>query len=185
MQHYKNFKVYHPDKVPAMVLELPDGSPGKITWLQDEDGNDWYDVQQYFADDTMKLLYEKNGVILCHTMDVTELNPVNLSVAEVALESIPAEAVGNLTDGTWCYIDGTIQARVYTDEELQQQAQKKKAELMAQAGKIIFPLALAVKHGMATEEETSQLEVWEKYSVLLSRINPADAPEIEWPEKPE
>lgn len=181
MQNYKNFTVYHPDNVPVMVLELPDGRPGKITWLHDEDGNDWYDVQQNFADDTLKMLYENNGVILCHTMDVTELNPVNLSVAEVPLESIPADAVGSLTDGSWCYVDGSIQARIYTDEELEKQARDMKAELMAQAGKIIFPLALAVKHGMATEEETVSLEAWEKYSVLVNRVKPGE----DWPLKPE
>lgn len=118
-------------------------------------------------------------------MDVTELNPVNLSVAEVPLESIPADAVGSLTDGSWCYVDGSIQARIYTDEELEKQARDMKAELMAQAGRIIFPLALAVKHGAATEDDSARLDAWESYIVLLHSIQPEDYPDIEWPEKPE
>ncbi|WP_285613072.1 tail fiber assembly protein, partial [Klebsiella quasipneumoniae] len=50
---------------------------------------------------------------------------------------------------------------------------------------VIAPLARAVKYGMATLDEKTRLEHWEKYSVLLSRVNPDDAPDIEWPVMPE
>lgn len=53
--------------------------------------------------------------------------------------------------------------------------------LLKEASEIIFPLTLAVKLGMATEEETTSLEAWEKYSVLVSRVNPGE----DWPQKPE
>ena len=53
--------------------------------------------------------------------------------------------------------------------------------LQKEAERVIGPLDRAVKYGMATEEETSQLEAWEKYSVLLSRVNPQKP---EWPMKP-
>lgn len=181
MQNYQNFKVYQPEHVPVDVLLLPDGRPARITWIRDDDGNDWYDIQQSFAEDTLKILYDSGGVILSHSIDVTELNPVNLSVAEVSLESVPTEAVGSLTDGTWCYIDGAIQARVYTDEELQQQAQEMKTELMVQADRIIAPLVRAVKYGEATQQEQASLEAWEKYSITLNRVNTSKPV---WPDKP-
>jgi hypothetical protein len=38
---------------------------------------------------------------------------------------------------------------------------------------------------MATDEEKARLEAWEKYSVLLMRIDPEKAPGIDWPPKPE
>ncbi|EES2368368.1 tail fiber assembly protein [Escherichia coli] len=33
---------------------------------------------------------------------------------------------------------------------------------------------------IATEEETSLLEVWKKYRVLLNRVDTSVAPDIEW-----
>ncbi|EFU7128070.1 tail fiber assembly protein [Escherichia coli] len=37
---------------------------------------------------------------------------------------------------------------------------------------------------IATEEETSLLEVWKKYRVLLNRVDTSIAPDIEWPASP-
>ncbi|MEF5998427.1 tail fiber assembly protein, partial [Escherichia coli] len=37
---------------------------------------------------------------------------------------------------------------------------------------------------IATEEETSLLEVWKKYWVLLNRVNTSVVPDIEWPALP-
>ncbi|MGK4356727.1 tail fiber assembly protein [Enterobacter cloacae] len=34
---------------------------------------------------------------------------------------------------------------------------------------------------MATDEEIARLGEWEKYSVLLSRVDVRNAPDIEWP----
>ncbi|MDI0552840.1 tail fiber assembly protein, partial [Escherichia coli] len=48
----------------------------------------------------------------------------------------------------------------------------------------IAPLQDAVDLEIATEEETSLLEAWKKYRVLLNRIDTSTAPDIEWPEIP-
>uniref|UniRef100_UPI002253CC71 tail fiber assembly protein n=1 Tax=Escherichia coli TaxID=562 RepID=UPI002253CC71 len=37
---------------------------------------------------------------------------------------------------------------------------------------------------IATEEETSLLEAWKKYRVLLNRVDTSTAPDIEWPANP-
>jgi len=55
-----------------------------------------------------------------------------------------------------------------------------KRTLLTEAAEIIFPLTLAVKHGMATEDETARLEKWERYSVLVNRVQPGEG----WPPKP-
>ncbi|HIE4799878.1 TPA: tail fiber assembly protein [Serratia marcescens] len=60
----------------------------------------------------------------------------------------------------------------------------KKNQLMADAGERISLLERAVRLSMATEAEKVQLEDWERYSVILNRVNPSDAPEITWPELP-
>lgn len=56
-----------------------------------------------------------------------------------------------------------------------------KRTLLKEAAEIVFPLALAVKRGIATEEEMAQLEAWEEYSVLVNRVQPGE----DWPTKPE
>jgi len=38
---------------------------------------------------------------------------------------------------------------------------------------------------MATEQEKADLEVWEKYSVLVYRIEPEAESAVVWPVKPE
>ncbi|MEI9743575.1 tail fiber assembly protein [Enterobacter ludwigii] len=182
MENYKNFSTYHPESAPVEVLVLPDGRPAVMTWLRDEEGNDWYDVQQNFADDTLKVLYDGKGIICCFSNDVTELNPVNMSVAEVGAEDLPEGALDSLTDGTWCYLDGRIQKYQPTPDELQEIAQQLKRKLLAEADGVIALLERAVKHGIATEEEKLRLEAWEKYSVLLSRVSPEKP---EWPDMPE
>lgn len=63
-------------------------------------------------------------------------------------------------------------------------ATMKKQQLMADAEEAIALLSRAVKFGIATDEEKIRLEALEKYTVLLSRINPNDAPGIDWPEFP-
>ncbi|MCS4266596.1 tail fiber assembly protein [Serratia sp. BIGb0163] len=63
-------------------------------------------------------------------------------------------------------------------------AEAKLSQLITEANNVIAPLERAVKLDMATDEEKAQLDARERYSVLLSRINPEDAPDIKWPDKP-
>lgn len=77
-----------------------------------------------------------------------------------------------------------------TDKEAQhdaqvQEAAEKKTQLMSEATTAIAPLQDAVDTGIATEDETRQLTAWKTYRALLSRVNPEDAPDIKWPDKPE
>ncbi|EEW0788181.1 tail fiber assembly protein [Escherichia albertii] len=69
-----------------------------------------------------------------------------------------------------------------TQEELTGQAERQKSKLLAEAESFILPLERAVKLGMATDAEREMLESWERYSVLLSRVDTANP---EWPQKPE
>lgn len=54
-----------------------------------------------------------------------------------------------------------------------------KRQLLNAAERVITPLLRAEKLGMITDDEAVTLEAWERYSVLLSRVEDA-----EWPEKP-
>ncbi|WP_315708995.1 tail fiber assembly protein [Brenneria uluponensis] len=54
----------------------------------------------------------------------------------------------------------------------------------ATANARITELTYAVDLALATDEEKAALTDWKKYVVLLSRINTATAPDIDWPTVP-
>lgn len=73
----------------------------------------------------------------------------------------------------------------YSPEELIAQAESKKSRLMQTANAEIAPLQDAVDLDMATEKEKLSLTKWKQYRVLLNRVQPENAPDIEWPELPQ
>lgn len=75
--------------------------------------------------------------------------------------------------------DGAVVKRIYTADEQQQQAESQKAALLSEAESVIQPLERAVRLNMATDEERTRLEAWERYSVLVSRVDTANP---EWPQ---
>ncbi|MBC0310010.1 tail fiber assembly protein [Escherichia coli] len=64
------------------------------------------------------------------------------------------------------------------------EAEETKNSLMQVASEHIAPLQDAADLEIATEEETSLLEAWKKYRVLLNRVDTSTAPDIEWPTVP-
>ncbi|HAV9493669.1 TPA: tail fiber assembly protein, partial [Escherichia coli] len=78
--------------------------------------------------------------------------------------------------------DGAVVKRIYTEDEQQQQAESRKAALLSEAESVIQLLERAVRLNMATDEERTRLEAWERYSVMVSRV---DTAKPEWPQKPE
>ncbi|EIC0887636.1 DUF4376 domain-containing protein [Salmonella enterica subsp. enterica serovar Mikawasima] len=54
-----------------------------IIFLFSQDGQDWYDVQKNFANDTLKVGYDSQGIIRVISTDVSAINPTGLSVTEV------------------------------------------------------------------------------------------------------
>ncbi|AUH00991.1 tail fiber assembly protein [Prodigiosinella confusarubida] len=61
------------------------------------------------------------------------------------------------------------------------EAHAKKNTLLKQANDAIATLQDAVSFDIAREEEKTLLVAWKKYRVLLSRVQPEDAPSIDWP----
>ncbi|ELI42841.1 tail fiber assembly protein [Escherichia coli KTE120] len=55
---------------------------------------------------------------------------------------------------------------------------------MQEFSEYIAPLQDAVDLEIATAEERSLLEAWNKYRVLLNRVDTSTAPDIEWPTSP-
>lgn len=72
-----------------------------------------------------------------------------------------------------------------TQEQLISVAGETKSSLMDEASRMIAPLEDAQKLGMASAAEAASLADWQKYRVLLFRVDTSKAPNIIWPAKPE
>lgn len=177
MKDYKNFKIYQPDDESRKSLQAEHG----VVFFKSENGEDWYDVQKTFLPDTLKIAYDEDGIIRSISHDVSMLTPADLSVVEVvdSEENQKADIYGE-----WVYKDGKILPREYAPSELINQAEEKKAALLASAEATIAPLARAVKLGIASSEEITLLDAWERYSIIVNRINTQLAPDFVWPELP-
>ncbi|EFJ7595009.1 tail fiber assembly protein [Escherichia coli] len=186
MQNIKNFKVVKPT---PKQLELYTAIDGTVPiFLQSEDGRDWFECHNLFSDETVKIMYDSDGII-CSVVDepvperggiyaVSMFYPENMSVAEIALSDYPE---GVNIDGSWMYREGKI---FPVPVDVVAEAEKEKTQRLSEAEAVIAPLQRAVKYGIATDEEKKLLEDWEVYTVLLNRVDASLAPNVEWPEKP-
>ncbi|RBX76596.1 tail fiber assembly protein [Escherichia coli] len=175
MQHLKNITAGNPKTIEQYQLTKKAG----VIWLYTEDGKNWYDELKNFQDETLKIAYDQKGIIRCIEKDASMLNPDGLSVVE--LPNITAHRRADIS-GNWKFLDGKVVKREYTKQELQQQAELQKSALLSEAESVIQPLERAVRLNMATDEERTRLESWERYSVMVSRV---DTAKPEWPQKPE
>ncbi|EDI9916691.1 tail fiber assembly protein [Salmonella enterica] len=176
MMHLKNIVAGNPKTPDQYQLTKKFG----VVWLFDEDGKNWYEEQKQFSADTLKIAYDKNNIIVDINKNISAINPEGCSVVE--LPDITANRRADVS-GRWMY-DGEreqVIKRIYTPEELRQQAEVKKAKLLEEAETVITPLARAVKRNIATDEEIKQLEAWELYSVMVNRVD-ISAPD--WPDIP-
>jgi hypothetical protein len=167
----KNFQIYK--------STLHSGS--SVLFLKDESGLDWYESQAGFSEETLKFVYDSNGIIISFDYDVSKLWPVGHSVAEISASEVPA---GLDISGGWVFDGKVITTRVYSSAEYVSQAEAERESSMALAAAAIAPLQDAVDIGDATDEERASLQGWKKYRVALNRLDLTAAPDIEWPEIP-
>ncbi|ENQ7971264.1 tail fiber assembly protein [Escherichia coli] len=175
MMHLKNIKAGNAKTLEQYELTKKHG----VIWLYSEDEKNWYEEVKNFQPDTIKIVYDENNIIVAITRDASTLNPEGFSVVEVPDITSNRRADDS---GKWMFKDGAVIKRIYTAEELQQQAENRKGRLLADAESVILPLERAVRLNMATDEERSRLEAWERYNVLVSRVDTANP---EWPEMPQ
>ncbi|EDB0475726.1 tail fiber assembly protein [Salmonella enterica subsp. enterica serovar Typhimurium] len=174
MMHLKNIVAGNPKTPDQYQLTKKFG----VVWLFDEDGKNWYEEQKKFSADSLKIAYDKNNIIVDINKDVSAINPEGYSVVE--LPDITANRRADVS-GRWMFNGEQVSKRIYSPEELRQQAEAKKVKLLEEAETVIAPLARAVKRGIATDEDQKRLEVWEEYSVLVNRV---DTSKPDWPERP-
>ncbi|WP_179038223.1 tail fiber assembly protein [Limnobaculum xujianqingii] len=167
----KNLKSYQPEN-PKFGLG--------VSYLQDDDGNDWYELQKLFKSDTLKIATDNDSNIVSIERDVSMLTPMGFNVTEIAPESVP-DSLQN--DGTWMInANDEIVKRVLSGSEAVRAAELDKSCRLSEVTVLIAPLSDAVDLGIATDEEKTRYDELRKYRVLLSRV---DTSKPEWPKIPE
>ena len=154
-----------------------------ITFLKDDNGNDWYLWLKTLSQETLKISFNPDTKEIIHfSYDASAIFPINQIVVEVAPENVPDEftAAGEKALGGAFLFDGGEIIAAPIDYEAE--AERKKLELLNQANNVITTLQDAVDLGMATDKEEKNLPEWRKYRVLLNRV---DTTRPEWPEPPE
>lgn len=93
MKHYKNFVQYIPK----------DGDVG-VRYLKDSLDRDWYDLKETFKEDTLKVLYDEDGII--YTIDVNHhfMDPEGHSILEIPFD----KKYGQVQGVQWVLEDGKV-----------------------------------------------------------------------------
>ena len=107
MMHLKNITAGNPKTKEQYQLT----KQFNIKWLYSDDGKNWYEEQKNFQPDTLKMVYDHNGVIICIEKDVSAINPEGASVVE--LPDITANRRADIS-GKWMFKDGVVIKRTYT-----------------------------------------------------------------------
>ncbi|OUE55220.1 hypothetical protein AZ003_004161 [Citrobacter freundii] len=175
MQSFGKFTPYIPD-----VTKRPKVIDGQnVLFLQDDKGNDWYDVIKLFDESkTLKIGYDDDGRVRTFTTNIHALFPVNLSVVE--LPATKANLRVTLGDD-WFYKDGKLQQiRNYLAD-----AEAERGNRMAEVTTRIDWLEDAQKDGDISSDEQTELAALRAYRTALRRLDLSTAPDIDWPEVPD
>ena len=116
-----------------------------------------------------------------NSFDLRDLIEVGDDVFDEYSESRSGVVRGVGGDGNPCWVDAPPMSHV----DLVAQYESAKSVLQCEAEDVIKPLERANKLGIATDGELESLTEWERYSVLLMRVDTSLAPNIEWPQKPQ
>lgn len=180
MVNYRNFTTYKPE-FKASDKDEAEYRPD-VLYARDETGRDWYDCQADFSAETLKVMYDDKGVIVCMSKDVTAIFPPGFSVAEVAISEVPSKACNDMT---WVYRDGKVVKRIYSPDERRNMVLGEKDRLIARVNQVTQTLNSKLLLGMATDEEKTKLRAWMDYVNEIEDISDdADPEKIVWPNPP-
>ncbi|EAA2185562.1 UNVERIFIED_CONTAM: tail fiber assembly protein [Escherichia coli] len=177
MQHLKNIRSGNPKTVKQYELTRQFG----VVWLYSEDGKNWYEEQKNFQDDTIKIAYTSDGVIVAINKDVSTINPEGLSVVEVA--DITANRRADIS-GKWMFKDGVVIKRTYTEEEQRQQAENEKQSLLQLVRDKTQLWDSQLRLGIISDENKQKLTAWMLYAQKVESTDTSILP-VTFPEQPE
>ncbi|HGY2543445.1 tail fiber assembly protein [Citrobacter freundii] len=175
MQSFGKFTPYTPDTTDRP--KIIDGQ--NVLFLQDDKGNDWYDVIKLFDESkTLKIGYDDDGRVRTFTTNIHAFFPVNMSVAE--LPATKANLRVTLGDD-WFYKDGKLQQIRNHLADAEAERDSRMAEVTAR----IDWLEDAQKDGDISSDEETELATLRAYRTALRRLDLSTAPDINWPEVPD
>ncbi|HCP4101251.1 TPA: tail fiber assembly protein [Escherichia coli] len=177
MQHLKNIRSGNPKTVEQYELTRQLG----VVWLYSEDGKNWYEEQKNFQDDTIKIAYTSDGIIVAINKDVSTINPEGLSVVEVA--DITANRRADIS-GKWMFKDGVVIKRTYTEEEQRQQAENEKQSLLQLVRDKTQLWDSQLRLGIISDENKQKLTEWMLYAQKVESTDTSSLP-VTFPEQPE
>ncbi len=164
-------------------------------FLKSEDGQDWYECQSLFSDDTAKIMYDPEGVIWGvvnqpvpqrgNTYAVSMLWPVNMSVAEIDTADCPDDCRG---DGSWLYRDGKV---LPVPVDYQAKAETTRQKLLDAANSAIADWRTELALGEISDDDKASLTKWMAYIRELKSLDltgvsdEATFTAIRWPELPQ
>ncbi|EAA3909984.1 tail fiber assembly protein [Salmonella enterica] len=164
-------------------------------FLESEDGQDWYECQSLFSDDTAKIMYDHEGVIWGvinkpvpqrgNTYAVSMLWPVNMSVAEIDAADCSDDCRG---DGSWLYRDGKV---LPVPVDYQAKAETTRQKLLNDADNAIKDWRTELTLGIISDENKAALILWMNYINILKSLDLAGVSDeatftaIRWPALPQ
>ncbi|EDP8962147.1 tail fiber assembly protein, partial [Salmonella enterica subsp. enterica] len=147
-------------------------------FLESEDGQDWYECQSLFSDDTAKIMYDPEGVIWGvvnqpvpqrgNTYAVSMLWPVNMSVAEIDAADCPDDCRG---DGSWLYRDGKV---LPVPVDYHAKAETTRQKLLTDANSTIVDWRTELALGDISDDDRASLTKWMVYIRALKMLDLSD-----------
>ncbi|EHS5602881.1 tail fiber assembly protein [Escherichia coli] len=177
MQHLKNITTGNPKTVEQYQLT----KNFDVIWLWSEDGKNWYEEVKNFQEDTIKLAYTVEGIIVAIDKDVSAINPEGLSVVEVP--DITANRRADIS-GKWMFKDGVVIKRTYTEEEQRQQAENEKQSLLQLVRDKTQLWDSQLRLGIISDENKQKLTEWMLYAQKVESTDTSSLP-VTFPEQPE
>ncbi|MDE9656157.1 tail fiber assembly protein [Citrobacter freundii] len=172
MQRFGKFTPYIPDTTDRP--KIIDGQ--NVLFLQDDKGNDWYDVIELFDESkTLKIGYDDDYAVRTFSTNIHAFFPVNLSVVELpATKDNLRVTLGD----DWFYKDGKLQQiRNYLAD-----AEAERDRRMAKTTARIDWLEAAQNDGDISADEETELTALRAYRTALRRLDLTTAPDVKWPE---
>ncbi|HAW2024813.1 TPA: tail fiber assembly protein [Escherichia coli] len=177
MMHLKDIKPGNPKTKEQYLLTKNSG----VVWLWSEDGKNWYEEQKNFQEDTIKLAYTAEGIIVAIDKDVSAINPEGLSVVE--LPDITANRRADIS-GNWMFKDGAVIKRTYTEEEQRQQAENEKQSLLQLVRDKTQLWDSQLRLGIISDENKQKLTEWMLFAQKVESTDTSSLP-VTFPEQPE
>lgn len=171
MTKMRNFKINEnlsPEQ--AAIAKMYNAS-----YIVDEDGNDWYEIQKELSDTTWKVVIDTLGSVVAFSKDASSLYPIGCSVVDVK------EVTSNLNNkGLWIY---DFKSNCFT-YDFSKDAEGEKDNRLSEIRPRIQYLSDKNDDGDITESETEELLMLRRYRADIRKIDVSKAPDIAWPSPP-